>query len=138
MQFCAGLPHNRSLGADSPARGDAVLAPTSQGADVGRHRGTGIRAVLASTTLIPSAARWMHGSVIAASILSLMSLASPSAAQAAGSGPDHRAQSILAERYSPVVRLVDSRGSGAPAEPYEPTSVDAVLGNPDVALRGPW
>jgi hypothetical protein len=45
----------------------------------------------------------------------------------------------LARRYAPVVRLVEQEnppcGHG---EAFAPTSVDLVLGSPEVALRGPW
>ncbi len=44
----------------------------------------------------------------------------------------------LAARYSPVVRLVDQTEPCGHGEAYEPTDVNAVLGNAEVALRGPW
>src|SRR5262245_40637034 len=44
----------------------------------------------------------------------------------------------LALRYAPVVRLVTQTEECGPGEPYEPTNVDVLLGNPDVAVRGPW
>jgi hypothetical protein len=45
----------------------------------------------------------------------------------------------LAQRYAPVVRLVDHPDKcGRHGEQYQPTNVNAVLGNPEVALRGPW
>ena len=44
----------------------------------------------------------------------------------------------LAERYAPVVRLVQQEHPCGHGEAFEPTDVDDVLGNPDVALRGPW
>jgi len=44
----------------------------------------------------------------------------------------------LARRYAPVVRLVKQEAPCKPGEAYEPTDVNLVLGNPDVALRGPW
>src|SRR6266550_3463375 len=44
----------------------------------------------------------------------------------------------LALRYAPVVRLVKQTEPCGQGEPFEPTSVDVVLGNPDVALHGPW
>jgi hypothetical protein len=44
----------------------------------------------------------------------------------------------LAERFSPLVRLVHQEDECGPGEPYRPTDVDAILGNRDVALRGPW
>jgi hypothetical protein len=44
----------------------------------------------------------------------------------------------LAERYAPVVRLVEQKEPCQHGEPYMPTDVNLVLGNPDVAFRGPW
>jgi hypothetical protein len=44
----------------------------------------------------------------------------------------------LALRYSPVVRLVAQSEPCAHGEAYEPTDVNLVLGNPGVALHGPW
>jgi hypothetical protein len=44
----------------------------------------------------------------------------------------------LAERYAPVVRLVEQSEPCKHGEAYVPTNVNLVLGNPDVALRGPW
>jgi hypothetical protein len=44
----------------------------------------------------------------------------------------------LALRYSPVVRLIAQSEPCAHGEAYEPTDVNLVLGNPGVALRGPW
>ena len=44
----------------------------------------------------------------------------------------------LAERYAPVVRLVDQVKPCEHGEAYQPTDVNLVLGNPDVAFRGPW
>lgn len=54
------------------------------------------------------------------------------------SSSDPMAQTELANRYAPVVELVDSGGSCGHGEPFEPVAVDTVLDNPDVALRGPW
>jgi hypothetical protein len=44
----------------------------------------------------------------------------------------------LAERYAPVVRLVEQKEECGPGEPYEPLDVNALFGEPTVALRGPW
>jgi Vacuolar protein sorting-associated protein 62 len=44
----------------------------------------------------------------------------------------------LAQRYAPVVRLVEQARTCGHGEAFQPTNVDVVLGNPDVALRGPW
>jgi hypothetical protein len=56
----------------------------------------------------------------------------PSTARAAD------AETTLAERYVPVVRLVDQEEPCRHGEAYQPTDVNLVLGDPDVALRGPW
>jgi hypothetical protein len=45
---------------------------------------------------------------------------------------------VLAKRYAPVVRLVEQKEPCRHGEPYVPTNVNLVLGNPGVALRGPW
>ena len=44
----------------------------------------------------------------------------------------------LAERFAPVVRLVEQPEECGPGEPYEPTDVDVFFDEPTVALRGPW
>jgi hypothetical protein len=44
----------------------------------------------------------------------------------------------LAERFAPVVRLVEQADECGPGEPYEPMDVDALFAQPTVALRGPW
>ena len=49
-----------------------------------------------------------------------------------------QAEEQLAQRYSPVVRLVEQKEECGPGEPYEPTDIDAFLGQDTVSLRGPW
>ncbi len=44
----------------------------------------------------------------------------------------------LAERYGPVVRVVEQVEECGPGEPYVPMDVDRLFGEPTVALRGPW
>jgi hypothetical protein len=57
---------------------------------------------------------------------------SPAAADLA----DERA---LAERFAPVVRLVEQKEECGPGEPYDPLDVELLLDDePTVALRGPW
>jgi len=51
---------------------------------------------------------------------------------------DVSAEATLADRYSPVVRLVAQTEECGSGEPYSPIDADAVLGNDQVALRGPW
>ena len=60
-------------------------------------------------------------------------LAVPSTAQA-----DLSDEQELAERYAPGLRLAHEYVDGGPDEPFLPSDVDGVLGNPSVALRGPW
>src|SRR3954471_12246061 len=47
-------------------------------------------------------------------------------------------EKALAKRYAPVVRLVEQNGDCGPGKPYLPIDVDALFGEPTVALRGPW
>ena len=47
-------------------------------------------------------------------------------------------EQALAERYAPVVRLVEQTEECGPGEPYEPMDVDRLFGERTVALRGPW
>jgi len=54
---------------------------------------------------------------------------------ARAAGGDEQA---LAKRYAPVVRLVEQKDECGPGEPYRPLDVDALFGQPTVALRGPW
>jgi hypothetical protein len=67
-------------------------------------------------------------------VLAVVAVASawPSAARA--TDPEAK----LAYRYAPIVRLVAQPKPCGHGEAFVPTNVDLVLGNPDVALRGPW
>jgi hypothetical protein len=47
-------------------------------------------------------------------------------------------ETALAEKHAPVVRLVEQTEECGPGEPYEPMDVNALFGEPTVALRGPW
>jgi hypothetical protein len=47
-------------------------------------------------------------------------------------------ETALAEKYAPVVRLVEQAEECGPGEPYVPTDIDVLFGDPTVALRGPW
>jgi hypothetical protein len=66
-------------------------------------------------------------------VITALALAIPAGARA-----DLADQQTLADRYAPVVRLVEQPHECGPGEPYEPTNVDLLFGNPTVALRGPW
>jgi hypothetical protein len=47
-------------------------------------------------------------------------------------------ETALAERFAPVVRLVEQLEECGPGEPWEPTDVDLLFDEPTVAFRGPW
>src|SRR5262249_27956937 len=47
-------------------------------------------------------------------------------------------EQALAQRYAPVVRLVQQTSSCGHGEPFIPTNINVLLGNDTVALRGPW
>ena len=68
--------------------------------------------------------------LIAASLVALVATATASA--------DRVQETALAERYAPVVRIAAHRGECGPGKPYIPINVDALFGEPTVALRGPW
>lgn len=53
-------------------------------------------------------------------------------------GADLPSEKALAERYAPVVRLMEQPEECGHGEPYEPTDVDVLFDEPTVALRGPW
>jgi hypothetical protein len=68
-----------------------------------------------------------------AALLALLALSA--APQAAADLTGERA---LAERFAPVVRLVEQAEECGPGEPYEPLDVGLLFDEPTVALRGPW
>ena len=68
-------------------------------------------------------------------LVALGALALAAAPAASAQTPDETA---LAERYAPVVRLVEQEEECGPGEPYEPLDVDLLFDEPTVALRGPW
>jgi hypothetical protein len=47
-------------------------------------------------------------------------------------------EAALAQRFSPVVRLVEQDEPCGHGEPFEPMDVNALFDEPTVALRGPW
>ena len=47
-------------------------------------------------------------------------------------------EQALAERFAPVVQVVEQAEECGPGEPYEPMDVELLFDEPTVALRGPW
>src|SRR6201999_3782960 len=76
------------------------------------------------------------GALLVAVTLSGFISSAPTAAATGAGIPSAATQ--LADRYAPIVKLSDEEQHCGVGEPFQPTSVDAVLGNPEVALRGPW
>jgi hypothetical protein len=68
-------------------------------------------------------------------VLAALAIAGAAAPGAAGAADASRE---LARRYAPVVRLVEQAKPCGHGEPFVPTNVSLLLGNPDVVLRGPW
>ena len=68
-------------------------------------------------------------------LLALIALGLVAAAPAAATTSDEDA---LAQKFAPVVRLVEQQEECGPGEPYLPSDVDILFGEPTVALRGPW
>ena len=54
------------------------------------------------------------------------------------SAADLADETALAERYAPVVRLVEQAEDCGYGESYSPLDVDLLFDEPTVALRGPW
>jgi hypothetical protein len=71
-------------------------------------------------------------------LLALLAVLAAAASSPAHAGATTEDEVELAQRFAPVVQLVDQPEPCGPGEPYQPTDVDAVLGRDDVALRGPW
>jgi hypothetical protein len=67
-------------------------------------------------------------------LLSAVALLGTCATARASAGDEQ----ALAKRYAPVVRLVEQKEECGPGEPYQPIDVNALFGQPTVALRGPW
>ncbi len=92
----------------------------------------------------PGRSHGLQSAPVVALLLALGALlAAPVAASAAPTGvpttPASAAdEQALAEKYAPVVRLVEQKVDCGPGEPFVPTDVDSLLGNDTVALRGPW
>ncbi len=52
--------------------------------------------------------------------------------------PTSRDEQALAERFAPIVRLVEQEDVCGYGEPFMPTDMDLLLDEETVALRGPW
>ena len=108
----------------------------------GRDRRGGVESPFVSTGKLPLSRRLGPGhapverrGVKAALLVGIAALA---LAIVPAATADVASEKALAERYAPVVRLVEHNGDCGPGKPYMPIDVDALFGQPTVALRGPW
>ena len=70
--------------------------------------------------------------VFLAGVMLLVLVVAPTA------GADLADEQALAEKYAPVVRVVEQQDVCSYGEPFIPTDIDLLLGEETVALRGPW
>lgn len=89
-----------------------------------------------SNVVAPSPAlRILRLAIVCLAAVALVLVAGPGRARAAASSD---ATARLIERYAPELRVKQVPGSCGIGEPYVPVDVDLLMGNPEVALRGPW
>ena len=85
---------------------------------------------------MPSARVLLSACVLGVTVGSMLGASTLSHAETdhrVDSGPDAQ----LAERYAPIIMVQKQTAACGDGEPYAPASVDAVLGQPGVVLRGP-
>lgn len=70
--------------------------------------------------------------------LALLAVAGVAALGAPTALADTADEEALAQKFAPVVRLVEQTEECGPGEPYMPTDVSNLFGDPTVAFRGPW
>ena len=70
--------------------------------------------------------------VLLASVMLLALVVAP------GAGADLADEQALAEKYAPIVRIVEQQDVCSYGEPFIPTDIDLLLDEETVALRGPW
>jgi hypothetical protein len=79
-----------------------------------------------------------HAPALVAAALLVTAAAALWAPQRAAAAPPTAAEVELARTYAPVVELKDQPRPCESGEPYEPTDIDLLMGNDEIALRGPW
>lgn len=80
---------------------------------------------------------WVRLAALPVAVLAVLlgAVLAPSTFRAAAAGDPAAA---LARKFAPVLRLKEQPGSCDIGVPYEPLDIAALMGNPEVALRGPW
>jgi hypothetical protein len=93
-----------------------------------------VRMVLRVAGVAGSRPAWLRGVLAVLAVLAvLVGAGMPAGAAAAATDP----LAELAARYAPIVVVRDQAQPCGDGEPYRPTPVTTVLGNPEVVLRGP-
>ena len=69
-------------------------------------------------------------------VLALLVVVCATGAPRAGAAP--AAEVALARQYAPVLEMTERAASCGVRVPYSPVDVDDLMGNDEVALRGPW
>lgn len=82
--------------------------------------------------------RWAACAALCAALLLVVMAPAPIGRAAPAPAGASAAETALADRWSPVVRLAGLGVCGGSGDPYLPVPVEAVLGSDEVALRGPW
>lgn len=79
------------------------------------------------------------GALVLAVVLAVV-LGTPVAASAGtpGAAGTDAAEAELAERYAPLMVLVEQPEACGPGEPYLPSDVEPMMDESSIALRGPW
>ena len=142
-----------ALRAAAPGRVLAAQAPAAQGLRRARPllrahprgalRHTGGRVSCGAMRSTPGAhlrggSAWRAGvAMAAAALLALLAAALWAPSRSAAAEPP-AAEVALAREYAPVVRLKEQPGSCGIGQPYLPTDINVLMGNDEVALRGPW
>jgi hypothetical protein len=83
-------------------------------------------------------AMWVPRRAPARLMLAAVGVVTVMCGAAAPAAAQDEAARELAERYAPYVRLQEDSDSCDEGEQFQPTDVEAVLGDQQVALRGPW
>src|SRR6476646_5281206 len=131
-----GMSSSRSLRTKSAAPGIACSSRTSTPSMSISHElivGRVTRAIFAGATGLATAEGASMSLMRARLSLLTVLVACAAVPTASAANPEQ----ALAERYAPVVRLVEHTDC-APGKPFLPIDVNLLFDEPTVALRGPW
>jgi hypothetical protein len=104
----------------------------------GNHGDRPAVATNADAACLGQGRRARSGLALALALVALAFLAALAVRPAAAAAADDPAATQLAQRYAPVVRLKEQPGSCDIGDPYQPVDINALMGNDEIVLRGPW